>query len=684
MAVVYVAHTFLSAASLIPSILREALAELIWGFRSDDQPAEHSGIDAYNRLENVSSENIWTVSCYDGLSCVIHRDKSTCVFIYVARSLDDAIDWGMNCHVEQNSITGAWQVFPYSSSSSESSFSPPLSKADLLQFGLPSEIADHLLKCSSFDELLDNCLKFGVPTDIHASLQRLFRNERISLPKNSTNDSEELVSDRWDSVFEVNDLELLQNTLKFPRDEWISFPHPTQRRIVEYDDDDPILVIGRAGTGKTAVAVLRAKYLARQGYHVLFTTFTNNLVYLLELALKKVCSSEEYSMIRVTTIDSISFSYAKDEEFDIDVKWVNNVLFENFKLHASHYNFKSLFKFWREHVSPNAVISKDEFNQVIDREGAIDGLNNDLSKKLWPAYASSINKMFSHRILDFNYVARIAYEKIQSDNSNYYDAIIVDEVQDLSMAKLKIIGAMYNKQKTNLLMCGDTYQSIYPGGNEEDEVLLSKLNDIGIENIVVEILNVNYRNTKQIMEEGYADNHVPSLFYSARRSKNQLADLPIIVNVGSCPVRKPFESETDEFNWIIDQINSMVNIEHINYEDIAVVSYRWKEIEKFSDRMDRSNIPYMLWRRDQVKEIRDGSRNLNRQYEEPMTHWVTLSTLHGIKGMEFFATIILGEETVPFEEQNLLHVGKTRPRSKLLITSLPDWYDRDTDNIVAD
>jgi superfamily I DNA/RNA helicase len=75
------------------------------------------------------------------------------------------------------------------------------------------------------------------------------------------------------------------------------FLHPKQRRIAYRDYNGPALVRGGAGTGKTVVAMHRAKYLAgrvaadltRAGERVLVTTFTTSLAHDIEANLKSLC-----------------------------------------------------------------------------------------------------------------------------------------------------------------------------------------------------------------------------------------------------------------------------------------------------------------------------------------------------------------------------------------------------------
>ncbi|WP_456777311.1 UvrD-helicase domain-containing protein [Bradyrhizobium sp. USDA 3686] len=69
-----------------------------------------------------------------------------------------------------------------------------------------------------------------------------------------------------------------------PLDFWRIFLHPSQRKLVQRTWNGAVLVRGGAGTGKTVVAMHRARWLSDliskrndQNGRVLFTTFTSNL-----------------------------------------------------------------------------------------------------------------------------------------------------------------------------------------------------------------------------------------------------------------------------------------------------------------------------------------------------------------------------------------------------------------------
>ena len=75
----------------------------------------------------------------------------------------------------------------------------------------------------------------------------------------------------------------------------------------------PARVTGGAGTGKTVVAVHRARFLAKQLVEsgdstskILVATYTNSLADNLASSLRGFCSPEEYRRLDVSTVDSVA------------------------------------------------------------------------------------------------------------------------------------------------------------------------------------------------------------------------------------------------------------------------------------------------------------------------------------------------------------------------------------------
>jgi len=85
--------------------------------------------------------------------------------------------------------------------------------------------------------------------------------------------------------------------------QWRIFLHPTQHKLASGPRSGPVRVLGGAGTGKTVLAMHRAKWLAENctpiGKKVFFTTFTKNLAADIEENLKTLCSPATIAKIEV-------------------------------------------------------------------------------------------------------------------------------------------------------------------------------------------------------------------------------------------------------------------------------------------------------------------------------------------------------------------------------------------------
>lgn len=82
----------------------------------------------------------------------------------------------------------------------------------------------------------------------------------------------------------------LRRIMAEPLEKWRVFLHPTQRKIVGKEYSGPARVLGGAGTGKTVVAMHRAKTLSTKCEgkdRILMTTFTANLAADIRVNLRK-------------------------------------------------------------------------------------------------------------------------------------------------------------------------------------------------------------------------------------------------------------------------------------------------------------------------------------------------------------------------------------------------------------
>ena len=111
---------------------------------------------------------------------------------------------------------------------------------------------------------------------------------------------------------------------------WRVFLHPDQRRFAYRNYNGPALVRGGAGTGKTVVAMHRAKYLADQiaadpkldGQRVMVTSFTTNHSKDIEQNLRVLCPEHlesHKSRIEVINLDAWVSDFLRRRRFGREV-----------------------------------------------------------------------------------------------------------------------------------------------------------------------------------------------------------------------------------------------------------------------------------------------------------------------------------------------------------------------------
>ena len=98
---------------------------------------------------------------------------------------------------------------------------------------------------------------------------------------------------------------------------------------MEKDHNGPVRVLGGAGTGKTVVAMHRARWLAeklftKENDRILFTTFTKNLAADIKENLRKLCSPDVMKKIDVINLDAWVIQFLKKHGYNYTLIFQDN------------------------------------------------------------------------------------------------------------------------------------------------------------------------------------------------------------------------------------------------------------------------------------------------------------------------------------------------------------------------
>ena len=339
---------FLKAFARIPKNQQKKVRQFLDKFRADPT----SSAINYEPISTMRDSKVRTVridKAYRGI--VIHPPKGDVFLLVWVDHHDEAMDWARNKMFEVNPVTGSFQVWEPVEGQAREPAPAPVSVIEA------EVVSDGFLFAGHHNDTL---LLLGVPEPLLAAVRTLRTDadlDRLTpyLPAEATDalyllaagydldgtldeldrltaagekdlpaqvDTEDFAAalERPESKREfkiVEDDHELSDVLNAQLHVWRVFLHPSQEKLATINAKGPTRVLGGAGTGKTVVAMHRARHLASKVYNgktdrILFTTFTKNLARDISSQLRHMCGPE-YERIEVTNLDAWASSFLKEQ-----------------------------------------------------------------------------------------------------------------------------------------------------------------------------------------------------------------------------------------------------------------------------------------------------------------------------------------------------------------------------------
>jgi len=238
-----------------------------------------------------------------------------------------------------------------------------------------------------------------------------------------------------------------------------------------------------------------------------------------------------------------------------------------------------------------------------------------------------------------------------------FDAILVDEGQDLTDEMFNVIKSLLKKQTDNLTIVLDQSQNIY--GRK-----LEWLKEFEKDKFYR--LNYVYRCTKQI-NEFVGDLLDQNSGYKSFDNENE--DFCQFEFEGSKPVMKELSSFDDVVSFVGDEISKIVRQFDFPLSEIAVI-YAGTQLA------DNRSCPGLIGKELISKGImyKWASEDYpSKRTYDITTESVTLSTIHSVKGLDFLYVFLVGLDLIEEEKwsnehmQNLAYVAITRSKNQLII-----------------
>ncbi|WP_327416893.1 nuclease-related domain-containing DEAD/DEAH box helicase [Streptomyces sp. NBC_01233] len=308
-----------------------------------------------------------------------------------------------------------------------------------------------------------------------------------------------------DGLFDLEGLRdaALKGAMEAPIEQWMTFLHPDQVALVRRNWSGPARISGPAGTGKTVVALHRAAHLARRTTgRILYVTFANNLPRVQSTFLRTMAPA---------VADRVDFrslhSWAQEflQERGIPVRLHRDKAETAFSLAWKNVGRESRLvaldpapTYWREEIDyvikGRGLTSFEEYATVHRRRRKA-SLHRTHRQSVWELYEAYESLRGERGVHDFNDVLSFALaEASRRRERPPYAAVIVDEVQDLTLVGVRLLHALVGDVPNGLLLVGDGQQTVYPGGFRLTDAGIDIRGDRG------QVLRTNYRNSKQILD----------------------------------------------------------------------------------------------------------------------------------------------------------------------------------------
>lgn len=262
-----------------------------------------------------------------------------------------------------------------------------------------------------------------------------------------------------------------------------------------------------------------------------------------------------------------------------------------------------------------------------------------------------------------NFIARLEKAVINGYQNNIieseqYSSVMIDEGHDFEPEWLKILTRMVDSEKDSLLFLYDDAQSIYKKRNALDFTLSSV--DIKAQGRTT-ILNINYRNTQQILH--FATN-IAFDYLNKDIDENLKYNKPDAGGLyGQYPTLREFSDHEEEAHFTVEWLKKEKS-KGINWSDTAIICPSTSVLSStLTNLLEKEHIPYTC-----IKNATD------KKHYTPDRDAIAIIPLPSSKGLEFhsvavFDSTYLREETNDLSDDiRRLYVGFTRATHNLLVT----------------
>ncbi|MFY0409070.1 DNA helicase PcrA [Solicola sp. PLA-1-18] len=367
----------------------------------------------------------------------------------------------------------------------------------------------------------------------------------------------------------------------------------SQRQAVSHEGG-PLLVVAGAGSGKTRVLTRRIAWLighddAHPG-SILAITFTNKAAAEMRERVADLVgpraklmwvSTFHSACVRILRKEITKFGYTSS--FSIydaaDSKRLMSQVCRDLELDPKRF-------------APRAVLNwvSNAKNDLLDAEAAATRAANGSEEVYAQAYAEYQRRLTAANACDFDDLIMLtvhlfqAFPDVRETYRRRFRHVLVDEYQDTNHAQYALVRELCDEPDSDLLVVGDSDQSIYAFRGASIRNILEFEEDFPRARTI--LLEQNYRSTQTILS---AANAVISR-NAGRKAKNLWSDQ----GDGAQVVGYVAEDEHAEAQWVADEVDKLGDDEVARPGDVAIFYRTNAQSRVFEEVFIRTGLPYRV------------------------------------------------------------------------------------------
>lgn len=536
------------------------------------------------------------------------------------------------------------------SSSITTSLPYELTESLLRQWHIPEEYWSKLLSIQNADALLD----LPIPYEFISRILDIFFPRSI----------EELAAQPEYLLREPEDLD------RFVEGNLIDFLlklDPNQERLKNLESNQPILITGGPGSGKSTIALYRVQKLVELGYRsILFTTYTNTLVKYSEQLLEQLLGKPpKEAGVEVATADSIARRYYPDVygeptfatpnqclgclQTAIEITDIPGEVQQKLEELGISYLLEEILD-----VIEARGLTLEEY-LVKKRRGRLIRLRRNIREAIWAIYQTWQERMARNGYITWEQLRRKALKVATQLPQKPYQAVIIDEAQDLSPVSLRLLLALVPSFQ-NVYLTADASQSIYQRGFSWKQVHAE------LQVRERRIIRDNYRNTQQIA------NACATIRHGTDAGDPSIDQKPSAYQ-GNPPTLLLVDNKKQEVQAIREFFIMAARQFHLPLHSSAILCRTQQLCQEITQRLTNAGI--------KAEFVEGKMLDINKPY-------IKVLTLHSAKGLEFPFVVVMGltQGSLPFiepttlpeeepaaidEQRRLFYVGCSRAMRALMV-----------------